>query len=133
MPRIPALEHLRNRVVVNPLETAVEEDLNVSCCCRWKSMFTYLVPGADFLSCFAFTRCLTELFMDLFQLRQVQIRKRLDRLAEYSVFLETTPLGLFSSRKSAPGRKMLSIYEQLILLSSCCLEIIWSKVGQSSS
>ena len=72
-------------------------------------MFTYLVPGADFLSCFAFTRCLTELFMDLFQLRQVQIRKRLDRLAEYSVFLETTPLGLFSSGRSAPGGKMLSI------------------------
>ena len=75
MPRIPALEHLRNRVVVNPLETALEEDLNVSCCCRWKSMFTYLVPGADFLSCFAFTRCLTELFMDLFQFGQVQITK----------------------------------------------------------
>ena len=43
--------------------------------CRWKSMFTYLVPGADFLSCFAFTRCLTELFMDLFQFGQVQITK----------------------------------------------------------
>ena len=38
-------------------------------------MFTYLVPGADFLSCFAFTRCLTELFMDLFQFGQVQITK----------------------------------------------------------
>ena len=33
------------------------------------------VPGADFLSCFAFTRCLTELFMDLFQFGQVQITK----------------------------------------------------------
>ena len=43
--------------------------------CRWKSMFTYLVPGADFLSCFAFTRCLTELFMDLFQFGQVQFTK----------------------------------------------------------
>ena len=38
-------------------------------------MFTYLVPGADFLGCFAFTRCLTELFMDLFQFGQVQITK----------------------------------------------------------
>ena len=46
-------------------------------------MFTYLVPGADFLSCFAFTRCLTELFMDLFQFRQVQITK--DKLDEECV------------------------------------------------